>query len=107
MCGLTASEQRSNFRVSYGKKVNLPLSVTKYHSMKTYGGVRNSPTYLASTQGGDEWSASQPGRITPKERAPGTLGQEARKVKGRSGHGEKVKNPFVAPAGILSWSSST
>jgi hypothetical protein len=41
--------------------------------MKVYwrnGGV--APHILASALDGGEWSASRPGRFTPKERAPGT-----------------------------------
>jgi hypothetical protein len=29
-------------------------------------------TFLTSTLAGGQWSASRPGRFTPKERAPGT-----------------------------------
>jgi hypothetical protein len=41
--------------------------------MKTYGGsgVIALP-FLTSTLDGGEWSASHPGRFTPRKRAPGT-----------------------------------
>jgi hypothetical protein len=32
--------------------------------------------FLTSALAGGEWSASRPGRFTPGERAPGTLGYE-------------------------------
>jgi hypothetical protein len=38
--------------------------------MKTYGGV--DPRILDSTLVGGEWSASHPGRFTPRETAPRT-----------------------------------
>jgi hypothetical protein len=41
--------------------------------MKAYwgsGGI--AETFLTSAQDGGEWAASRPGRLTPRERAPGT-----------------------------------
>jgi hypothetical protein len=41
--------------------------------MKVYWGVEAYlHTFLTSALGEGEWSASQPGRFTPRERAPGT-----------------------------------
>jgi hypothetical protein len=43
--------------------------------MKAYwgiGGIYSSMHSLTSTLDGGEWSASRPGRFTPRERAPGT-----------------------------------
>jgi hypothetical protein len=51
----------------------LSLCLTKHHAMKTYWGVEVwLYTFLTSALDGGEWSASQPGRFTPNERAPGT-----------------------------------
>jgi hypothetical protein len=49
------------------------LCLTKHHAMKTYwrnGGV--APRILTSALDGGEWSASSPGRFTPRERTLGT-----------------------------------
>jgi hypothetical protein len=56
--------------------------------MKTYGESRSiAPPYLTLALGGIELSASQPGRFTPGERAPGT------ELNGsRSGHCKQKKN---------------
>jgi hypothetical protein len=41
--------------------------------MKAYWGVDvQLHAFLTSTLDGGEWSASHPGRLTPRERAPGT-----------------------------------
>jgi len=50
--------------------------------------------YLTSALVGGEWSASQSGRFTPRERAPGThcLG-----TWNRSGHGGKEKKSQLLP----------
>jgi hypothetical protein len=41
--------------------------------MKAYWGVGiQLHAFLTSIQDGGEWSASRPGRFTPRERAPGT-----------------------------------
>jgi hypothetical protein len=45
-------------------KVKLSLCLTKHHAVKVYS--------LTSALDGGEWSASHPGRFTPRERAPGT-----------------------------------
>jgi hypothetical protein len=48
------------------------LSLTEHHTMKTYWEWRYSFTRsLTSALNGGEWSASRPGRFTPRERAPG------------------------------------
>jgi hypothetical protein len=47
--------------------------LTDHHAMKSYwgnGGALHS--FLTSTLGGSDWSASRPGRIIPRERALGT-----------------------------------
>jgi hypothetical protein len=49
------------------------LSLTEHHAMKAYwgsGGVASRILDLGTD--GSEWSASLPGRFTPRERAPGT-----------------------------------
>jgi hypothetical protein len=56
--------------VCFKRKVKLSLCVTKHHAMKAYW--RNSSTHsLISALDGGEWSASRPGRFTPRKRAPG------------------------------------
>jgi hypothetical protein len=41
--------------------------------MKAHWGVEiQLHTFLASALDGGEWSASRPGRVTPRERGPGT-----------------------------------
>jgi hypothetical protein len=53
--------------------VKLFLCLTKQHAIKKYWEWRYSTThYLMSALYGGEWSASRPGRFTPRERAPGT-----------------------------------
>jgi hypothetical protein len=63
-------------RAATVKKVKLKSSlwfVTKHHAMKAYWRVKYSSTHpLTSALDGGEWSASRPGRFTPKERVPGT-----------------------------------
>jgi hypothetical protein len=54
-------------------KVKLSLCLIKHHAVKMYWGVEGHlHTFLASALDGGEWSASRPGRLTPRERAPGT-----------------------------------
>jgi hypothetical protein len=54
-------------------KVNLSLCLTKHHAVKTYWEVEvYIHTFLTSSLDGGEWSASRPGRFTPREKAPGT-----------------------------------
>jgi hypothetical protein len=52
------------------------LFLTKHHAMKAYwggGGWTCSSTHsLTSALDGGEWSASQPGRFTPRGKRPGT-----------------------------------
>jgi hypothetical protein len=59
---------------SKGKgKVKLSLCLTKHHAMKTYWGVEvQLHAFLTSALDGGEWSASRPGRFTPREKAPFT-----------------------------------
>jgi len=43
----------------------------KHHAKKTYGkGEVKLHAFFASEINGDEWSASRPGRFTPRERVP-------------------------------------
>jgi hypothetical protein len=51
-----------------GKKlVKLSLCLTKHHPMKTYSGSGGiAPRILTSALDGGEWSASRPGRFTPR-----------------------------------------
>jgi hypothetical protein len=54
-------------------KVKLSLCLTKHHAMKTYWGVEvYLHEFLAPALDGGEWSASLPGLLTPRERAPGS-----------------------------------
>jgi hypothetical protein len=51
----------------------LSLYLTKHHAIKVYWEWRYSSMHsLTSSLDGGEWSASRPGRLTPRERAPGT-----------------------------------
>jgi hypothetical protein len=51
----------------------LSLCLTKHHAMKMYWGVEvKLHAFLTSALNGGEWSASRPGRFTPRETAPGT-----------------------------------
>jgi len=51
-------------------KVVLLLFLTEHHAMKAYWDWRYSSTHsLTSAVDGGEWSASRPGRFTPRERA--------------------------------------
>jgi hypothetical protein len=48
-------------------------NLVKHYVIKTYGGVDVwIHVFSTSTLVGGEWSASCPGRFTPRERAPGT-----------------------------------
>jgi hypothetical protein len=52
-----------------GLKVKFYLCLTKSHAMKTYWGVEvYFQAFLTSALDGGEWSASRPGRFTPRER---------------------------------------
>jgi hypothetical protein len=56
-----------------GKKVKLSLCLIKHHAMKAYFEWKYSSTHSwTSALGGGKWSASLPGRFTPRETAPGT-----------------------------------
>jgi len=49
------------------------LCLTKHHAMKTYWGMEvKLHTFLTVALEGGEWSASRPGRFTPRERVPST-----------------------------------
>jgi len=46
---------------------------SKHHAMKTHGGVKvQLHAFISLALDRGEWSASHPGRFTPRERAPGT-----------------------------------
>jgi len=47
--------------------------LTKHHPMKMYGGV---DAFLTSALDGSEWSASHPGKFTPRNRTTGTLNKK-------------------------------
>jgi hypothetical protein len=65
--------QAMSFKVKLKIKLSLCFFLTKHHAMKAYWGVEDSSTYyLTSALDGGDWSASRPGRFTPRERAPGT-----------------------------------
>jgi hypothetical protein len=65
--------------------------------MKTYGGVDvYIHVFLTSELVGGEWSASRPGRFTPRERAPGThwIGGQVGPQSQSGQHGEeKILDP--------------
>jgi hypothetical protein len=74
------------------------LHLTKHHAMKTYWEVEvYLHAVLTSALGGGEWSASRPGRFTPRERVPGTqcIGGC---VGPRAGLDTVSKRKFPAPA---------
>jgi hypothetical protein len=52
-------------------KVKMSLWLTKHQAMKALGSGGMAPHILDSTLNGGEWSASRPGRFTPRKRAPG------------------------------------
>jgi len=53
--------------------VKFSVGLTKYHTMKTYGGMEVcTHAFLTSALDGSKWSASWAGRFTPGKRAPGT-----------------------------------
>jgi hypothetical protein len=55
------------------KIVNCPCALSQHHAMKAYWGVEvQLHAFLTLALNGGEWSASRPGRFTPRERAPGT-----------------------------------
>jgi hypothetical protein len=61
--------------------LNLPVFLSKYQVMKTYGRVEvYFHTFLISALNGNKWSASGSGRFTPRERVPGThwIGPQSR-----------------------------
>jgi hypothetical protein len=69
----THTHRTTMFNGNWHKKVKLSLCLTKHHAMKTFwGNGVIAPRNLTSALDGGEWSASRPGRFTPRERAPGT-----------------------------------
>jgi hypothetical protein len=82
-------------------KVKLSLRLTKHHAMKTYWGVEvQLHACLTSALDGDEWSASRPGRLTPRKRAPG-IHWIGGWVGPRAVLGTMVKRKFPSPRGKL------
>jgi hypothetical protein len=60
-------EERTSYIIKF---FCLPISLCSVCAMKTYGGVDvQIHTFLTSTLVRGEWSASCPGRFTPRERA--------------------------------------
>jgi hypothetical protein len=53
-------------------KVKLSLCLTKQHAMKTYWGSGGIAARILELGTRWRWSASLPGRFTPRERSPGT-----------------------------------
>jgi hypothetical protein len=51
--------------------------LTEDHDMKEYCGSGGRTPRIPAGLDGGEWSASRPGRFTPRERAPGTAGGNA------------------------------
>jgi hypothetical protein len=66
--------QRMLYRLKYKKNKVFPvLYLIKHCAMKTSGGRGCiDPPFLTSALDGGEWSASRPGRFTPRERNPCT-----------------------------------
>jgi hypothetical protein len=63
----------TNVIPQYQVKVNMSLCLTNHHAMKTNGGVEvYRHAFLTFALDGGEWSASRPGRFTPREIFPGT-----------------------------------
>jgi hypothetical protein len=59
-------------------KVKLSLCLTRHRTMKTHWGVEVwLHAFYISALDEDEWSASRPGRLTHRWRAPVSIGQEA------------------------------
>jgi hypothetical protein len=54
-------------------KLSLHFFLTKHHDMEYWGSGSIAPSILDLGFGG-EWSASRPGRFTPREIAPDTIG---------------------------------
>jgi hypothetical protein len=69
------------------------------HAMKTYFGICGmAPRILTSTLDGGEWSASRPGRFTPREIAPNyPLDRRPGGPQSRSGRGSEDKNSQPLP----------
>jgi hypothetical protein len=63
-----------NLIVNVKDKVVPVLFLTEHHAMKAYWGSGGTApiVLLTSALDGGEWSASRPGRFTPRERAPST-----------------------------------
>jgi hypothetical protein len=71
-CICICNKWTSSFIKVKGEVVRV-LFLTEHHAMKVYWGVEYSSTHsLTSALDGGEWSASLPGRFTPKEIAPNT-----------------------------------
>jgi hypothetical protein len=78
------------------------LCLTNYSAMKTYWGSGSTPSAL----GGDEWSATRPGRFTPGEKSPGyPLDRRLGGLQSCSGLGSLDKKSLPVP-GIESLLSS-
>jgi hypothetical protein len=72
---LDSMNRRSVVKVHLKVQVKLSLCLTKHHAMKACWEWRYSSTLsFTSALDGGEWSASRPGRFTPREGAAGTIG---------------------------------
>jgi hypothetical protein len=87
--------------ILYQVKINaiLSLCLTKYHAMKMYWVVETYlHAFLTSALDGCEWSASQPGHFTLRERAPSThwIGGWVGPIGGLNAVTKK-QNPIINP----------
>jgi hypothetical protein len=57
---------------NYNNKINLSLSLTKYHTMKMYRGSEDTSPRILNLCTRWRWSALRSGSFTPEERAPST-----------------------------------
>jgi len=58
----------TSLHICYTVKVMLSLCLTKHHAMKMQWGVEvQLHAFLSSAIDGGEWSASRPGRFTPRK----------------------------------------
>jgi len=74
-------------------KMKLPLCLTKYDAMKTYGGVEVQ-LYAILTSAPDEvdWSDSRPGHFTPVKKNRYPLDRRLGGLQSRSGCGSESKH---------------
>jgi len=81
--------------------LRLSLCLTKYHAMKTYGGVEiQSHTLLTSELDGIEWSASRLAALPPGRRPRHPLNRTPCRPQSRSERGNKEK---ISPCSSREW----